>query len=120
MLLGPAESSELSVMVTPTDPSSPVLSTSDGCRRMPTVTGKDWLSRSIVTWPLATLTCPISAAIAGAATKAAMTHNISVLRRSCEEGMSTPENVGFAHCIGHRFPGRVNLPPVPCTQRYPV
>src|SRR5512143_3674064 len=71
MLFGPIESSELSFIVMPAEPSAPVLTTSAVSRRRPTVPATDWPPRSTETWPLATFICPISAAHAGAAESAA-------------------------------------------------
>src|SRR5512141_1022675 len=68
MLFGPADRSELSLIVRPTEPSAPVFSTSPACSRAPAVAGMTWPPRSIVTAPFATLICPMSAALADAAT----------------------------------------------------
>src|SRR5947207_7627816 len=79
MLFGPAESSELSAIVIPTEPSAPVLSTSAGSRRKPMRPASASPLRSTVTWPFATLIWPISVAPANAANSAA---SISAARRS--------------------------------------
>ena len=51
-LLGPADSSESSLIVIPTDPSAPVVMTSDVCSRTPTAPGNDCAARRTVTDPL--------------------------------------------------------------------
>src|SRR5580765_5751392 len=65
MLFGPADRSELSLIVSPTEPSAPVLRMSPACNRAPAAAGTIRPPRSIDTLPFATLICPISAASAG-------------------------------------------------------
>ena len=101
MLFGPADSSELSLIVMPTEPSGPVLITSAGCRRTPAVAGSTSPARSIVTWPFATLIWPMSAACAAIETVLArMTHSsfgdiVAFVSAGQSAGTIVPESVRF-------------------------
>src|SRR5271166_5863410 len=89
MLLGPAESRESSLMVTPTEPSGPVFKTSEVSSRTPTLPGITRPSRSIDTWPFETFIWPISPAVAGAASPST---NAAISARTGEDdkGMERP------------------------------
>src|SRR5258708_19127463 len=66
-LSGPAESKLLSLKVTPTVPSAPVIRVSDWRTAVPTCTGRRLPSRSRCTAPAVTLTSPMSLPQAAAA-----------------------------------------------------
>ena len=73
MLFGPADSSELSRIVMPTEPSAPVLITSAGLQHAADLARQRLPVRSTNTWPLATLIWPMSACAGKASQSAAAT-----------------------------------------------